>query len=734
MKSPTWKDKCFLLLGYKEWSNLEKNQQLKPLKDDLYSKVGAFLGSNYANNVNNQRWLNEFGNKKLLHSLDIHSFSDLDTFEFDENGHKKASEKYYCNTWIKGDPTFEGLKQIMYEPNERVRIQEVKPDQKRGYQVIDSVTLMEDKFWNETIYFNDNLNTIIGGRSTGKSTLLKSIAKKINNKVKFDDEKDFIKNHLNGISVRWNDGEEEIERDIDFFPQSYMHDIAKNKEQTDELISNIIRKKEESKFLNEYETKNDELKKSISKNLVDIFQLQADLEKSQLQLKEKGDRRGVETEIQKLETKIAELSNNSTISKEELEQYKDSLKAISENELLVSLAENDLKMLPRMKITSVIKASYADENGFNNLSFPLNRDELFRSFENLKMETEGKWVEIVERFEKSTEEKKDIHISRIEQEKRKTVYQKGTSYYNGNKEISDIQHKLKEEQQKLQEIKAFEEKIGRLNLLKDSVITQITRDHNSYYTNAHYLIENVNISHEGVKIAPHIRYKEQELRSFLENRLNQRGLERQSFIADFIKSYENDIAGQINLMLTKALNREIDYKNYNSNEQVMSELLSTNWFDISFELSYQNDVFDEMSQGKQAFVILKLLLEFSSKECPILIDQPEDSLDNRAIYNELVQYLRTKKKQRQVILVTHNPNVVVSADAENVIVANQNGKNCANANNIKFQYINGALENTKVKNETDEVILTSQGIREHVCEILEGGKWITRSMLTPRNG
>jgi hypothetical protein len=46
-----------------------------------------------------------------------------------------------------------------------------------------------------------------------------------------------------------------------------------------------------------------------------------------------------------------------------------------------------------------------------------------------------------------------------------------------------------------------------------------------------------------------------------------------------------------------------------------------------------------MSDGKKAFVILKLLLEFSDKECPILIDQPEDSLDNRAIYNELVRKL-----------------------------------------------------------------------------------------------
>jgi len=81
-----------------------------------------------------------------------------------------------------------------------------------------------------------------------------------------------------------------------------------------------------------------------------------------------------------------------------------------------------------------------------------------------------------------------------------------------------------------------------------------------------------------------------------------------------------------------------------------------------------------MSQGKQAFVILKLLLEFSKKECPILIDQPEDSLDNRAIYNELVKYIIDKKKERQIILVTHNSNVVVSADAEQIIVANQHGE------------------------------------------------------------
>ena len=119
---------------------------------------------------------------------------------------------------------------------------------------------------------------------------------------------------------------------------------------------------------------------------------------------------------------------------------------------------------------------------------------------------------------------------------------------------------------------------------------------------------------------------------------------------------------------------------------------------------------------------MKLLLDFSKRECPILIDQPEDSLDNRAIYTELVAYLREKKKRRQIILVSHNPNVVVGADAEQVIVANQHGDDTPNEECVKFQYYSGSLENSSPKNDEEACVLLSQGIREHVCDILEGGK------------
>ena len=115
--------------------------------------------------------------------------------------------------WIKAATTFEGLKQILFEPEDRVRIQTTKPDEKNIYQVIDSITLDENEFWHGNIFLNPNLNTIVGGRSTGKSSLLKAIAAKHGNKEV--EENDFIRQHLNGISIRWQDGNDQLGREIE---------------------------------------------------------------------------------------------------------------------------------------------------------------------------------------------------------------------------------------------------------------------------------------------------------------------------------------------------------------------------------------------------------------------------------------------------------------------------------------------------------------------------------------
>ena len=128
-----------------------------------------------------------------------------------------------------------------------------------------------------------------------------------------------------------------------------------------------------------------------------------------------------------------------------------------------------------------------------------------------------------------------------------------------------------------------------------------------------------------------------------------------------------------------------------------------------------------MTPGKQALFALILTLSESTEAWPLLVDQPEDDLDSRAIYDTIVPYLKDRKRERQILMVTHNANLVVGADAEQVIVTNRHGSDSKNRDARTFEYLAGALEHSQPEKETS-VVLERWGIREHACEILDGGE------------
>ena len=98
-----------------------------------------------------------------------------------------------------------------------------------------------------------------------------------------------------------------------------------------------------------------------------------------------------------------------------------------------------------------------------------------------------------------------------------------------------------------------------------------------------------------------------------------------------------------------------------------------------------------------------------------------DNLDNRTIYSQLNDFVRLRKADRQIIMVTHNANLVVGTDAECVIVSNQSGQRSGIENSeFRFEYYTGSLE-CSFTSQDDSGRLHTRGIREHVCEILEGG-------------
>jgi len=116
---------------------------------------------------------------------------------------------------------------------------------------------------------------------------------------------------------------------------------------------------------------------------------------------------------------------------------------------------------------------------------------------------------------------------------------------------------------------------------------------------------------------------------------------------------------------------------------------------------------EQLSPGTRGIVLLLLYLAIDgTDDRPLIIDQPEENLDPQSIFEELVARFREAKKRRQIIIVTHNANLVVNTDADQVIVASC-GRHRPAQLPVK-SYEAGGLENKR--------------IRQRVCDILEGGE------------
>jgi predicted ATPase len=140
---------------------------------------------------------------------------------------------------------------------------------------------------------------------------------------------------------------------------------------------------------------------------------------------------------------------------------------------------------------------------------------------------------------------------------------------------------------------------------------------------------------------------------------------------------------------------------------------------ISDSIKFQETNIELLSPGKKGIVLLLMYLVLDIvSSTPLIIDQPEENLDNKSVYPSLINYFKTAKKRRQIIVITHNPNLVLNTDAEQIIVANFEAMPTSQKARIK--YISGAIENSFVS-EKAKIPIEKQGIREHSIDILEGG-------------
>ena len=136
-------------------------------------------------------------------------------------------------------------------------------------------------------------------------------------------------------------------------------------------------------------------------------------------------------------------------------------------------------------------------------------------------------------------------------------------------------------------------------------------------------------------------------------------------------------------------------------------LFGTKHITVRYEISYDGVDIRKLSPGTRGIVLLLLYLALDdSDDRPLIIDQPEENLDPKSVFDELIALFIAAKAKRQVIMVTHNANLVINTDADQIIVAEAGPHPSGGLPPIS--YAAGGLENA--------------AIRKAVCDILEGGE------------
>ena len=119
---------------------------------------------------------------------------------------------------------------------------------------------------------------------------------------------------------------------------------------------------------------------------------------------------------------------------------------------------------------------------------------------------------------------------------------------------------------------------------------------------------------------------------------------------------------------------------------------------VNFKLKMGSRSLEELSPGERGIVLLIFYLALSKESKPIIIDQPEDNLDNQSVYSKLVPCICRAKQKRQVIIVTHNPNIAVACDAEQIIYCEKK------ADTSQIRYESGSIENPVIRNRVVDVL------------------------------
>ena len=136
---------------------------------------------------------------------------------------------------------------------------------------------------------------------------------------------------------------------------------------------------------------------------------------------------------------------------------------------------------------------------------------------------------------------------------------------------------------------------------------------------------------------------------------------------------------------------ELQLKKGHSKQELYDFIYGMEYVIPFFQLKMNGKPLSSLSPGERGALLLLLYLFIDMDDKPLIIDQPEENLDNESVFKYLVHFIKTAKKKRQIIMVTHNPNLAVVCDADQIIQMKID-----KTNGNKVSYESGAIENPKM--------------------------------------
>jgi len=802
-------------VGKTEWYDIKWNDQsIADKKTTINLAHFVFVASETLSDFEKaKRSLTDAGVRDLLLDCsDAHANSD--------SAHKDRVGNSL--TWIKADLTFEGLKQVLYEPEGRLfvgrepEVFERVRNNKTKY--ISSVTFKKHpasglaQKWFEghsPLPFNSELVAIIGNKGSGKSALSDTIGLLGNSKQqihfsflhkdKFCDPKDNKAEHFSA-ELKWADGflqemklSDQVESDTEiemvaYKPQNYLERICSDEvegtEFNKELKAVIFSHVEEAdklgcSSLDELiTTKTDEkkaaieiVKKAIHKLNAEIIKMEAVLHpnyrkeiENKLKLK-RAEKAGIEKplEVKKPDTtdptrkaEIEEINGKITKLQGEIDGYlatiqqleaqkTDLTKRINDTSTLLQKLANFQQQFDTFKSECEVLCSRLRIEFENIAELKLNEEDV----EEIRATASTRLAEVNEQLRDNNEEGPVCKLThaKVEMEALKAALdQDNKNYQQYLKELEEWEKRIaaiegaatNPEEGTIRYYEAVLKKMDdnipsqlqglktkRSEKVRDIYdrLDELRGDYELLYASVkefmkytpfaapdRFLLDfSVSIQQKGFlgRFFDYIGqnkkgsfYAAEQGRGRLRSMLDTADFDTYDGLSRFLESLERS--------LIKEEREDSKGEDRYAVEQLKKEASIIDFYDYLYCLDYLKPEYNlqwsgkglhQLSPGERGLVLLIFYLFIDTKDIPLVIDQPEENLDNESIYKVLVSCIKQAKERRQIIIVTHNPNLAVVCDAEQIIyseIDKQNGN--------RITYTSGAIENPEINKKLIDVL------------------------------